>query len=241
MGLRLWSKPGLFTLRDRANRSSGHSLLELLIAMAMLGGLMAIIFMAFGMSTKIFSESTVRLSTEQQLKTIHLVLKRDIELTDFWFANTAGRFKDSQPRDGLCVVGLSEWNDPALIQAGNQHFAWDRYAVWYATQESPGKLIRQTLAPPPINPSTYLDAPYALLGSNLSDTDPASNKFALSTRYFSNDVTEFEATTRLQNGTISVKLGLLRHGVFRAHSLSKVEDHLEALWTFHPRNSWPEI
>lgn len=208
----------------------------------MLGALLLLLFGAFSMSTRVFSESTLRQSAEQQLKTIRILLERDLELTSFWLIKEDARtLGDGTSRDGVAMVGLSEWNDSSLFQSGTQRPAWNRQLVWYATEETPGRLIRQVVAPPPPAPSTYLNQPYEALADNRSNVSPESNHHVHSTRYLSAGVTDFKVTSKLSNATLEVKLHLQQKGNYRAQSMAKTENHLQVLWIFCPKNTWPPL
>lgn len=215
----------------------------MLIALTMLSLLLGLIFAAFGMSTRIFSESSLRQSSEQQLKAIRVLLERDLELTNFWLTNVTNRdLVDGGARDGLSMVGLSEWNNASLYQSDSQRPAWDRQLVWYATTGPTGKLVRQVAAPAPVAPSTYLDSPYQALSTNLSDSAPEGNADVLSTRYLSEDVLSFNVSQRPQNATIKVGLHLRKGGgANRTQGMAKVEDHFEVIWTLLPKNTWPPL
>lgn len=230
--------------KSKGKLGKGVSLAELLIALGMLSGLLLITFTAFRMSTQVFSEGTVRQSAEQQLRVIRLLLERDVDLTSFWYASVVARTQtaDNANRDALSLVGLSDWNASSLLpMANNQRPAWNRYVVWYATEEEKGRLVRQVVEPDSsLKPPDYLKAPYADLDNNIKD-NPDSNNNVTSTRYLSEGVVDFKASQRLENGTITINLKLLNHGQARGVSLDKVQNHLEAKWVFLPKNSWPRL
>lgn len=225
-----------------SRRKSGQLLLELLLSMGMLGLVLGLVFLAFRATVRVFGESTLRQSAEQQLKAIRVLLERDTELTNFWLANVATRTSvEGTSRDGISLVALSDWNNAALFQSGTLRPAWDRQIVWYATQKTPGRLIRQVNAPAPVSPATYLNTPYPLLLPGFSDTTLESNHDTLSTRYLSDDVVDFGVTSRLQNATLRVTLHLRKSGNYRRESMEKTENSLQVVWTFCPKNTWPPL
>ncbi len=217
-------------------------MIEMLLALGMLSLMMVLVFGAFGMSTRVFSESTLRQSAEQQLKTIRVLLERDIELTNFWLAQVVPRpLSDGTSRDALALVGLSEWNNTGLFQSDTGRPAWDRQLVWYTTTETPGRLIRQVASPPLPTGSSYLNQPYLALSENLADASPEGNKNALSTRYLSAGVVDFKVSARRENATLRVELHLQQKGSARAQSVERAENHLQVNWRFNPRNTWPPL
>lgn len=211
----------------------------------MLGGIITLTFMALGMTTATFSESTLRQSSEQQLKVISLMLERDLELTDFWGAIASSPVTPpAAPRDGLAILGLSDWNDPDLFEPTTKRPLWNRYVVWHATSGTPGKLVRQVLRPttPPTSPSVALSLfPTDDLNAILSTGAPKSHLEVLSARDLSDQIETFKVSTLLENGTIKVELKLHHKGLRRAQSMEQAEDFLEGQWTILPRNSWPRI
>lgn len=227
--------------RNRNRR--GQLLIEMMIALGMLSLMLLLVFSAFTMSTRIFSESLVRQSAEQQLKAIRLLLERDLDLTNFWLVGVHSPVAPSGPRrDALSLVTLSQWDDASLFDPTTSRPAWNRYVVWYATQTEPGRLIRQVLNPPNVPPNAFYVSPFEGLSTGLQDANPENNRYALYTRYLSENVVDFQASSRLRNGTINVRLHLLHSGGKRALAAdARAEDNLEVSWSFRPKNTWPPI
>ncbi len=229
----------------RSRRLRGQLLIEMLIALGMLSLILILVFSAFTMSTRIFSESLVRQSAEQQLKSIRLLLERDLELTNFWLVGVHSPVSPSGPRrDALSLVTLSQWDDASLFEPVSSRPAWNRYVVWYATKTGPGpgRLVRQVLNPPLSRPDLFYVTPFEGLSTGLQDTNPESNRYALYTRYLSESVADFQASSKLGNGTVKVKLHLVHSGGKRALAAdARVEDNLEVSWSFRPKNTWPPI
>lgn len=217
----------------------GLSLLELTITVALLGLLLLLIFNSFDMGTRIFQETSVRQSTETQLRSIKVLLQRDIKLSNFWLCNAVSRPTADGSRDALSLATLSNWKDPTLYDGTTNRPLWNRYTVWYATQGSLGSLHRQVISPS--FSGSALATAYGDLAANLSDTDPNSNADVTFSRVLSEGVRDFEISTRLQNGTIRAKIRLEATGLKRANSSDKTKDNLEVSLVFRPKNTWPEI
>ncbi len=228
------------TLSNR--RKSGQLLLELLLAMGLLGLVVGLVFLSFRSTVRVFGESTLRQSAEQQLNAIRVLLERDTELTNFWLAKVAPRTStNGSSRDAFSMVAVSDWNNSSRFQSGTFRPAWDRQVVWYATEQTPGRLVRQANAPTPVPPSTYLNSPYSLLSPGVSDSSLESGHAILSTRYLSEDVVHFQVTSKVQNATLRVKLHLQKEGNYRRESMERAENNLEVDWTFCPKNTWPPL
>ncbi|MCA9792535.1 MAG: type II secretion system protein [Candidatus Eremiobacteraeota bacterium] len=218
-------------------RNRAFSLLELLAAMAVLTLLLSLVFGSFVMATRCFYETSTRQSAETELRAIKVLLQRDIEGTSFWQVGSATRVTPQGERDGLSLVTLDDWSNNLNYNVTSQRPDWNRYVVWYATQEQPGRLIRQVIQPP----SIPINDPYLNLGTNMNDIDPLANAGVLSSRTLSRNVLDFEVEPRLQNGSVRVRARLYRQGLKRALSNTQVEDTLEVTMIFRPRNTWPVI
>lgn len=206
------------------------------MTLAILGTLLLLIFGSFGMATSLFQDTDVRQSAENQLRGIKLLLQRDLELSDFWLNNSLERSTPDGWRDALSVSALGDWDNPANFDGASDRPLWNRYVVWYATQEPDARLYRQV-----VEPGGLITVPYAGLSTNLSDLNPDGNANALYTRLMSNRVRNFQVTSRLQNGTVRVGLRLRAEGSRRPNTATRTVENLELVMTFHPRNTFPKI
>lgn len=220
----------------------GFSLTELIVTMGILGVLMTLAFGAFAFTTRVFADTNTRQSTETEMRNIKVLLERDLELTNFWQVNTQARTLPHGTRDGLAFVSLSDWTASGNFLAATGRPAWDRYVVWYSTQDNPsGSLYRQLLAPG-LPPGGHLNSFYSDLSSNLSDSNPDGNKDVIYSRRLSQSVVDFEVTPKLTNGTVEVRIRLLAKGGMRPQSGGvRTAENLETKITFQPRNTWPAI
>lgn len=203
---------------------------------AILSGLLLLVFGAFGMATSLFQDTEVRQGTENQLRSIKLLLQRDLELSDFWLMSIAPRSTADGDRDALCVSALSDWADPVRFDSTTDRPRWDRRVVWYATREPDARLYRQV-----VEPGGVLSGPYADLTSNLSEVNPEGNQDVVYSRILSRGVRNFRVTNRLQNGTVTVDLKLLAEGRRRPNTATKTQENLEITLVFQPRNTFPKI
>ena len=212
------------------------SLIELIISLSMLSLLLLLIFATFEMGTRLFRDTSVRQSSEMELRGIKLMLERDINLSNFWHSNinSSPREMAGQKRDALSLVSLNNWDDPANYDPVSKRPAWNRYIVWYGTLEPKGRLVRQAVDPP-LGGSPYFNGPYAALSTNLSD-NPLSNQHLVYSRVLTDNLREFQTETRFQNGTIRVRIRLQASGSKRPQSMENTEDHLEVTMTFQPKN-----
>lgn len=213
--------------------------METLVTLSVLSLLLVVIFGTFGMATSIFQDTDVRQSSENQLRSIKLLMERDLELGDFWLLNTMNRPIADPPtsRDAFAIGTLADWDNPAQFDSVTGRPSWNRYIVWYATQESSGKMVRQVVEPPG---GAVLTAPYANLGANLND-DPDLNAHVLYSRTLSERLRNFQVEAAPQNGTLKATIGLQTTGAKRPNSQQNTMENLELTLVFLPRNTWPKI
>lgn len=215
--------------------------------MSILSVLVAVLFGAFEMGTRIFRDTNVRQSTENQLRSIKLLLERDANHTNIWLCNknpaprsvTVG--SDTFQRDALSMATLKDWDAPGSYSTDEESLRamFDRYVVWYATTEVPqGKLFRQLVDPPPV--SGGFTTPYAGLSSNINN-NPELNANVFHSRPMSSDVMDFATGVNFGNGTITVTLRLKADGELRPGTQVRTEENLQVSFMFQPKNSWPQI
>ena len=212
--------------------------MELVISMALLSGLVILLFSAFELGTRIFRDTSVRQSSENQLRNIKVLLERDINLTNFWYCNTVSRPTADGSRDALALSSMDDWRDASSYDTVTLRPLWNRYVVWYATNGPTGKLYRQLVAPSV--PSGGFIAAYGDLSTNIN-SDPDTNSDVVYSRLLSEDVIDFATSTRFQNGTITATIRLQATGNARAATLEKTEDNLQVTFTFQPKNRWPPM
>ena len=230
--------------------------MELVITMAMLSLLTLLLFGAFEMGTRIFRDTTVRQSSENQLRAIKLLLERDINQSNFWYCSdySTGRDVGSKKRNGLALATLDNWDDPTNFDITETNVPpappipptyrpmWNRYIVWYADMRSPvGNLYRQLVQPATV-PAGGFTAPYdpLVLAANIND-DPSLNTDVIYSRTLSENVLEFKTEMSFRDGAISTTINLRADGIQRPGTLDKTQDNLQVRFIFQPKNSWPKI
>lgn len=98
--------------------------------------MLVLIFGSFGLASGLFQDTSTRQGSEMQLRAIKLLLQHDLELSDFWLTNKLKRpLIGEGNRDALSTANLSDWNDNTKFDPSTDRPRWDRYVVWYATQE----------------------------------------------------------------------------------------------------------
>lgn len=200
--------------------------------------MLVLIFGSFGLASGLFQDTSTRQGSEMQLRAIKLLLQHDLELSDFWLTNKLKRpLIGEGNRDALSTANLSDWNDNTKFDPSNDRPQWDRYVVWYATQEPTATLYRQVVEPGGV----LTVANGNLSTSNLSDLDPNSNANVIFSRRLSERVKDFNVNDRYENGTVTIRVHLQTDGLKRQNTMGKTQDNLELELTFQPRNTFPRI
>lgn len=210
------------------------TLIEVTLTMFMLSLLTVLLFSAFEMGTRVFRDTTVRQSSENQLRAIKLLFERDASHTNIWNcdvrADTAGTFS----RDAISMSALDDWKDDSNYDATTLRPLWNRYLVWYATTNSPtGSLYRQVISPSV--PAGGLITPYPI------SSDPEAHTNVVYTRTLSEDVLDFKTGMNFNNMTISATIQLQAKGGQRPGANVKTEENLKVEFIFQPKNNWPQV
>ncbi|MBI3929657.1 MAG: prepilin-type N-terminal cleavage/methylation domain-containing protein [Armatimonadetes bacterium] len=230
------------------NNRQGFSLIELLTAMFVLAFVLVMAFGMFTFGSNMFRQSLQRQSLQTEVERVKAVMERDLALTDFQTVAAVSRehsvtiagITESTRKDGLAISTLSNWNDDSLYDPVTGLPRYDRYIVYYATQEDPARLIRQEIAPS-IVPAQGLSLPYGSLGANMADS-PAVNTDVVRTTVLGDNVYAFRVERVHENTTVQVGLRLRRLGGHQGQSTQKrADENLEVDLVFRPQNTWPEF
>lgn len=205
--------------------------------MFVLGIVTTLIFGTIAASDRLFHQASLRQGLQSDALRFSGQLKRDCALSDFWRTEVCNRANDGGlRRDGLALVGLSDWDDPSLFDPDTHLPLWDRYIVYYAPLEAPLRLYRQVVEPSSTPPLPL----YTALPDNIQD-QPAWNQDVVQSTVLSDSVRTVEANKFLANGSVEVKLHLRRAGLKRANTNTQVVESLETTITVRLQNTWPKI
>ncbi len=220
----------------------GFTLIELVVAIFLLFLILSTTILAFYLGTRSFHHAILRQGLQGDTQKLAVLLGRDVRLTDYHSAFIVPRTYitadgDSVQRDGLAIAALSDWQDPNRFDPVTGLPLWDRYVVYYATDDADsGALIRQVIDPgAPTN-----GVPYFALGSNLL-TDPTLNSGHFAHTVISDQVHHFELSLSDSSASLEVRLVLRRAGARRAGSGEVVDEALESEFSLTARNTFPKL
>lgn len=203
----------------------GHTLIELLVGMAILALLIGVIFLAFDYGTASFRRANDRQGAQGEMARALTAMQADLRRSHYRTI-TALTLNASPRRDALALGSLKDWRDPGSFDGVNGLPKWDRYVLYYATSQ--GWLVRALLDPtaPDHSPVAFAN----LDPASFCHDDPGLNlapqtSFTVLTRA----VDEFQAEAPPFAEHVEVRLRL-------------DPDHrqrLESRLDITPENTWP--
>jgi len=207
--------------------------------MSVLLAILALVVAIMIYGVRMFGHTSLRQGLEGDARRISSRLKKDLALSDFHTVSVQERLVSGLRRDGVGLGSLSDWNDPSNFQAGLGLPRWNRYTVYYATQEATGRLVRQDIEPPGI-PLAGWNSPYSALSSNLRD-DPTLNTSVVSSTVLSSQVEHFECRADVSENTVTVVCRLREKGQNVAGTNKKGDESIQFRLLLKTKNTWPDI
>lgn len=203
----------------------GHTLIELLVGMAVLALLIGVIFLAFDYGTTTFRRANDRQGAQGEMARALTAMQTDLRRSHYRTV-TALTLNSSPRRDALALASLKDWHDEASFDGINGLPRWDRYVLYYATGQ--GWLVRALLDPvsPDFSPVAFpnLDpASFCHDDPNLNAAPQTS--FTVLTRAV--DEFQVEAPPFAEHVEVRLRLNL------------ENRQRLECQLDIAPENTWP--
>lgn len=228
-------------MRVVANKnSSGFSLLEAIVMMAVLSGLIGGVFMLFTYSVQGFNQALSRQGLSGENEAIRQKLTADFRPTHFATVGVVPRTTSLDDgtdvsRDAFSFATLSNWRD-----SGNFYSTgiprWNRQVVYYPTREESGRLIRQVINTGPITPPR----PYSDLSANLSDL-PESNADLEQSNVLSRNVLSLTVSRNDARQLLDITLKLRVKGARAMGANARVMESQEAVFSLEAFNTFPRL
>ena len=231
------------------SRTRGFSLLESLVTIAVLGGLIVVVFAVFRVGATGFRVGTNRLDLQGDLRRLMAPLRRDLQNSSFQSTSfvsqsltVAARPPSPIPtvtvqRDGLSMNGLLEPEDDDSYHQTSGLPIWDCYLCYFATLDQPdGKLVRMVLKD---SSRDVLSRPLNLGPADLS----LSNKDLIQNnlKVLSDQIMDFGVTLDQSNQLVRLHFRLrskIGHQMMGGRSLVEI---LEIQTTINPANTNPRL
>lgn len=229
------------------SRARGFTMLESLITIAVLGGLILVVFAVFEVGVSGFKLGNNRLELQGDLRRLLAPLRKDLLNSSYQSVSTLPvtvEVPQNPPfanpevtvhRDGLCFNGLRDMSSADSYNADSGLPEWDCYVCYFATKDSPdGKLARILLKDPA---HTTRSDPRNLQSSDLSLASP--DILNNSVKVLSDRVMEFEATQDESNQVVNLHIRMRsKVGHHEMGGRSTVEI-LEIRTAINPTNTFP--
>lgn len=231
-------------------KSRGFSLLESLVTIAVLGGLVIVIFAIFEVGVTGFKVGGNRLDLQGDLRRLLTPLRKDLQNSSYQslsaVAVSAANIPLKPPkatpaatvqRDGLSMNGLRNYQDEDSYDGDSGLPIWDCFICYFATLDSPdGKMVRMLLRDPSRD---TLSVPRGLSPSDLSLSNP--DLLASNIRVLSDQVMEFGVTLDPSNQLVRLHIKL-RSKVGRQQMGGRsLVEILEIDTTVDPANTNPRL
>ncbi|MBI3928120.1 MAG: prepilin-type N-terminal cleavage/methylation domain-containing protein [Armatimonadetes bacterium] len=220
----------------------GYTLIEMIVTLALVGGVIIGIFAAFQYGSRAFGQMISRQGIQGEGQRIAAQLSRDVRLTHFRSVSVVTReisvTGSTVRRDAVAMLSLDDWNDPASYDAVTGLPEWSRYVVYYVTNEPEGRLIRQVIDPVALIGENI--RPYGDLSDNISE-DPAANDGVISTTVLTRHVRSFSLSLDRELQTVDGALFLQASMVRRAGSNQELEEPYESRFSLRALNTFPEL
>jgi hypothetical protein len=218
-------------------RRRAFSLIETVLACALLAVSVAVLFSTFELGSRSFRFGTTRQGLQNSAKRVLASLDTDIRRSDFSrIATLARAMMGGSSRDGVCLPGLSNPSAAGAFDVVTGLPRWDRYVVYYSTSEPEGgRLLRQVLQPP--------GAPYASPlrsfseASNLNDVPANNAPNVLRTQQLTDGVEQFSVRPDGRLQVLRVELLLRARGGRRPGSQKQTDESLQLVWELQPENT----
>ena len=232
-------------LREDMNRGRrASSLLELLVAMGILLLISGVAFLLFGMGTRGFRVLVAQQGLESQLRRFTAVVRRELLVTHYGgvcvhTTPTAIEEGTTFDRHAVCFPGLSDWYASGAYEPTTGLPNWNRYILYYATTESPGRLFRCLIDPGAV----FAAGPLTAFSNNPQlyvPLDPKTVPGQVSITTLATDLLEFRVGLNLQETAIQLNLKLLDN---RSNKLSggRNQEIQEVNLRVTPLNTVPKL
>ncbi len=219
------------------------TLVELLVALAVLSLVSGIGFFVFELGAKSFQTLVVQQGLEAQLRRIAAALRRDLLVTNsLGISSNTSRSAifegQSFPRHALCFPGVSDWKGPQAYEPSSGLPNWDRYLLYYANTQPTGRLFRCQIDPPG---GAFAAAPLAAFATSPSLyllDNPKLVPDCESVTSLTQELLEFAVQASAGNARVGLHVKLLDDkapqagGAGRKQYLQEIQLELTALNTF---------
>lgn len=227
----------------------GFTIIEVLISSGIFLIVVWLAFAAFEFGSRACSLSNLRANVQGSATRVILSLENDLRRSSYTTVTIANRSVtyagQTYSRDALCMAAIANWNDPASFNSQFGFARYDRYVIYYATDDrEDGRLIRSVVnsTGDPLAPAGPISGFTQFQNYN---NDPALNQSPLGSApgqinhtQLSEDVRSFAVTDGLLSQSVKASLTLFRAGLQGAGA-KRVDQAFQMEIELVPQNTYP--
>lgn len=179
------------------------SIVELVLAMALFGLISLLIFSLLLSGTRSFnivmSRSTLQGELNRSLARLQGEVRRS-SASLVTVLRASDRQVEGHCRHGICLSSLKDWRAESSYDQGSPR--WDEFVLFYATMQTPGRLLRRVYHP--------AGAPFSAPMTGLSAATDLLDQGSPDTSVLAQHVEEFKLTYDGGSGVLEASLQLRR-------------------------------
>ena len=125
------------------------SITELVLSLALFGLISLLVFSMLLSGARSFTVVMSRGTLQSELSRILARLQGEVRRSSASLVSVVGgadREVDGQSRHGICLSSLKDWRSPASYDDEGAPL-WDEFILYYASLQTPGRLLRHTYHP----------------------------------------------------------------------------------------------
>jgi hypothetical protein len=201
----------------RAPRTeSGFTITEAIITVLIFSFFMGVLFMTISYGFRTYSVAVARSDVTTEARRLVLFLENELRSSAYFSVAVESRLVKNLHRDGLSFVSMLDWSRPDSYDSIESRPNWDRYLVYYATDELPsGRLVRMAVNPPAEMVGSFPYPPFSTNPFAYMENNPLDYKGSdlVNTRVLASKIKSFEVTLVPVTQELEIKTLLRQNGI----------------------------
>lgn len=198
-------------------RAPGFTLTEALVTVLVFTFFMGTLFAIISHGFRSYSIAVARADVTTEARRLVLFLEHELRSTEYFSIALESRTIQGVHRDGFSFVSMRDWAGPNSFDAIEARPNWDRYFIYYATQELPtGQLVRMVIDPSSSSDvGSYPYSPFASSPDTFMPDDPLEvpKTDLTSSRVLAGKVKNFEVKLLPVTQEIDITILLRQNGI----------------------------
>lgn len=193
--------------------------MEAMCTLCVFSFFLMVLFMTVGWGFRSFSLAVAKSDVTTEARRLALFVEQELRSSSYFSMTLVNRSLGKDRRDGLCFVSRNDWSHVDAYDRTNGGPAWNRYFIYYATNEAPfGQFVRLSMdvaEPSEIGPFPYSKFSSAGTQANylLDDFTAYTLPEVESARSLASSVQSFEAKLIPISQELELRLLLRQNGL----------------------------